>query len=236
MTIALRNDSAVNIGSVRAASLTGTIPAGTLANDVMVAFVTTNSAAGTISGPGGIWVQDANSPQVSANGEVTSCFYAVATGADANPLFTFNATRSACVWIGSYSGVDTATPRHTSTGVANAGAATTAVTPSITIATAGEMVVIGTGSSSGNAGVTFTPAAGFNEESDQTTTVGGGQTENAAEACDLIFNSTGPTGTMTVTATNSGAMAAIAIALNPAPVTATSAMLVMGMIGTTGRV
>ncbi len=232
MTIALRNDSATNVGSTRQSSLTVPIPSGTQAGDVMVAMVTTNSATGTISTPSG-WTQDASSPALSTQGGVCSCFYKVATGSDTDPTFNFNATRSANGWIGSYSGVDNVTPRDTSSFVANPSASASGVIPSITIATAGEMVVTGTSWSSGAGLVgTFTPPSGFTEEADQCTTIGSA-TENAEGVSDKLFSSAGATGTMTVTMTtggSGGAIAAIAIALNPASATSVVCTVINGTL------
>ncbi len=216
MPLALRNGSAANIGSVRAASLAVPIPAGTVSGDILVAFISTNSAANTCSTPAG-WTQDPSSPVTASAGAFIACFYKIATGFDTTPTFNFNATRSACGWIGAYLGGNTGSPRDTST-VYNSGAVLldTPLVPSIATKRAGEMVVFATSWSSGADTTTaWTSAGGFVEEIDQCTTVAG-SSESAQLVNDAFFASPGPTGVMSPVADQTGAVAAIALALNAA--------------------
>ncbi len=214
MGIALRSASSANIGATRQSSLTLTIPAGAISGDVLVAFISTNSAANTCSTPTG-WTEDANSPSVASLGAFVACFYKVATGSDTNPTFNFNATRSACGWIGCYSGVDNVTPRNTSSKADGAGSLIDVVVIASIAMTSNEMVVSAFAWNSGTgATTTYTPGGGFTEEIDQcTATVT--SSECAQSVNDKLFSAGGATGVISAKTANTGALSGLAIALNP---------------------
>jgi MSHA biogenesis protein MshQ len=91
--------------------LTITVPAGTVAGDVMVAAIAVRSSAVAITPPAG-WSAQAATVQNAGNSSRQQIFYRVATGAEpASYTWRFDALHAGAAGaIVSYSGVDTAAP------------------------------------------------------------------------------------------------------------------------------
>src|SRR5204863_445793 len=139
--------SASSGGASSATSLAISRPSGTLANDVMVASITSRTGSGTptISAPAG-WTLIVSTPD-SGNNLPTATYWKVAgtAGADPGPYtFTVSSSRVAG-GISAYSNVDTTNPINASGGQASSSA------PSITTTVANTMLVACFGRAGGSA-------------------------------------------------------------------------------------
>lgn len=220
MAIALRSKNSANCGAVRTASAICPAPATIVDGDVLVAVVSCNNNTVIVTPPAG-WVEVGGSPFHDAASATIAVFYKVAASESGSYTFTLGGTtRSWCVWMGSYSGVNTTTPID----VTPVSASGTGTVPTMTV-TAGAMLVIAADYSSGaGATTTFTPPTSpgtFVEEIDQATATA--STENSQCVDDFLLAAGGATGTMPIVgvATPSGCCG---VALRDASITITPAV------------
>src|SRR5439155_1300364 len=176
--------SASSGGASSATSLAISRPSGTLANDVMVASITSRTGSGTptISAPAG-WTLIVSTPD-SGNNLTTATYWKVAgtAGADPGPYtFTVSSSRVAG-GISAYSNVDTTNPINASGGQASSSA------PSITTTVANTMLVACFGRAGGSAiGAPTGMSERFHAETSSSTNA-------ASESADVAQASAGATG------------------------------------------
>lgn len=142
----------------------GTIPSGTAAGDIMLAFLISVGSATTISAAPSGWdlqVADPNPADFSA-----WCYKRVFVAGDANPTWTFSAAAGWVIDIVSYSGNDTSAPINGSGGNQVA-ALNTITTPSLTPSVTNCMLVVhGSVDATGGAR-TWTESGAMTERVDQ---------------------------------------------------------------------
>src|SRR5207249_3829175 len=181
--------SASSGGASSATSLAISRPSGTLANDVMVASITSRTGSGTptISAPAG-WTLIVSTPN-SGNNLTTATYWKVAgtAGADPGPYaFTVSSSRVAG-GISAYSNVDTTNPINASGGQVSSS------TPSITTTVANTMLVACFGRSGGSAiGAPTGMTQRFNAETSSSTNA-------ASESADVAQAAAGASGSKTST-------------------------------------
>lgn len=128
MAVAFR---AISTGTGTDATGEGTIPVGTAAGDLMIAFVAHSASTATITGePSGWTLQEADPNPADFS---LWCYTRKWQSGDTNPTWTFSAAGGWTVDIVSYSGVDTTTPVNADVGgqAAAVNAITLSVTPSV---------------------------------------------------------------------------------------------------------
>src|SRR5204863_474874 len=201
--------SASSGGASSATSLAISRPSGTLANDVMVASITSRTGSGTptISAPAG-WTLIVSTPD-SGNNLTTATYWKVAgtAGADPGPYtFTVSSSRVAG-GISAYSNVDTTNPINASGGQASSSA------PSITTTVANTMLVACFGRAGGSAiGAPTGTSERFHAETSSSTNA-------ASESADVAQASAGATGQKASTGNtaNIGQLIALAPASTSCP-------------------
>jgi hypothetical protein len=142
--------------------LTINVPAGTVANDVMIASITVQTSATVVTPPVG-WTLVRQTDNATAPTGSLYVYRRVAGGAEpASYTWTTTNLAYAAGGIQSFSGVDTTTPIDVENGAATASALTHA-TPSVTTTVASTMVVTTHAIASS---ATWTPPAGMTEAFD----------------------------------------------------------------------
>jgi MSHA biogenesis protein MshQ len=190
-------------------------PAGTVTGDVMMASVTINPSAVTITPPVG-WTLIRETVQGSATTSRLATYYRVAgVGEPASYVWSFSASHAgAAGGITSFSGVDNVTPFDAEAGSATASALAHAAPSVTTTLTNGMLLTAHAYASSG----TWTPPGGMTEAVDVASL-----TPNNASGISLEMNyevrpTAGTTGTRTATASaNADRGATQSISLKPLP-------------------
>jgi RHS repeat-associated protein len=207
-TIAFR--SASSSETVPTTTLAINKPAGTAADDVLLAVVSARSDP-AISPPAG-WAR----VRSDLNGtSLTQTVFVRTAGGSEPASYTFTLSKPVTAVVGgliAYSGMDPISPIDTHGGQANASSASVTA-PSITTTVADATVVglFGTGNDA-----TFTQLSGMTERFDILAT---GTSAVAAAADDAVQASAGPTGTKVATASKSGVNIGQLVALRPAAAT-----------------
>jgi hypothetical protein len=122
-----------------------TVPGSVQAGDVMILMIQCSTVTATPTIPAG-WTQIGTSLAISGSGYAQLC-YKVAAGGD--PGTTINVTLTNATnskWftlLSAYSGVDTTTPIHASSFVADGATASTHATPTLTVSATGCWIVSG---------------------------------------------------------------------------------------------
>lgn len=185
------------------------VPAGTLANDVMIASIGVRPYTAVITAPAG-WTLVRRTDNTSATkAPALAVYYRVAGASEpANYTWTFSASTGSAGGIQSFSGVKTSSPINVDGGLATASSLSHA-TPSVTTTMANTMLVTSHTFSSPS---TWTPPTGMTESLD---VVGGGLTTEGNRALQAAA---GATGTKTATAAGGSDVGATHIlALTPGP-------------------
>ncbi|MBI2296625.1 MAG: hypothetical protein HYU76_11490 [Betaproteobacteria bacterium] len=179
-------------------SLTIPLPAGTVANDVMVASIAVRPSTVTITPPAG-WTLVRRMDQ-GAGTTNSLAIYSKVAGASEPAFYTWvtSATTGAAGGIQSFSGVDTATPIDVENGASTASSLSHA-TPSITTTVANAMLVASFDFSSS---ATWTPPAGMTEGVDVASRVVPNSAGISLEASFAVQAAAGATGGKTATASN----------------------------------
>ena len=201
--------------------LTIAVPAGTAANDVMVAVVAARPSTITITPPSGWTLLNAVN-QAAGNSNSQAVYYRVATASEpVDYTWTFSGAITGAVGgITSYIGVDTANPVDIYGGNVTPNG-TTHTANGITTTAANAMLV---SSHSFSSAETWTPPAGMTERVDAASVAAPQAGGISLEMNDVMQAAAGATGNKAATAAgNADTGAAHLIALNPAPVTALSA-------------
>ncbi len=207
-TIAFR--SAASAETIPATSVAIGKPAGTAADDVLLAVVTARNDP-TISPPAG-WTR----VRSDVNGtSLTQTVFVRTAGASEPASYTFTLSKPVTAAVGGvigYSGMDPISPIDTHGGQANASSASVTA-PSITTTVADATVVglFGTGQDA-----TFTQLSGMTERFDVLTT---GTSQVSAAADDAVQAAAGATGTKVATASKAAVNIGQLVALRPAGAT-----------------
>jgi len=207
-TIAFR--AATSAETIPATSLAIGKPAGTAADDVLLAVVTSRSDP-TISPPAG-WAR----VRSDVNGTTLTQTVFVRTAGGSEPAsYTFTLSKPVTAAVGgliAYSGMDPISPIDAHGGQANASSASVTA-PSITTTVADTTVVglFGTGNDA-----TFTQLSGMTERFDVLTS---GTSQVSAAADDAVQAAAGATGTKVATASKAAANIGQLVALRPAGAT-----------------
>ncbi|MFH1021726.1 MAG: DUF6701 domain-containing protein [Pseudomonadota bacterium] len=188
--------------AANANGLTINKPAGTVADDVMVAAIAVTPDTVGITPPSG-WtiVQDTEQPQDAGSHLIT--YYKTATGSEtADYTWSFSANHSGAVGgITTFSGVDTNSPIVSSASLAEDGdTAVNHTAPSITASTDDMLITVHEYQSSG----TWTPPGGMTEAVDKYSEAATGANGVSLGMNYLLLSSTGATGTKVATASGNG--------------------------------
>jgi hypothetical protein len=199
----VRQTTSTTVATTASNLATVSTPAGTAANDVLVACVTLNGA-NVSAAPAG-WTQFAATTGVT-NPRVFGYYRVV--GASEPASYTWNLTSSVAhsVGIARYSGVDPASPIDGSASAAGA-SATSGSIPAITTTAPNAMITGCMGVNSGSTTIDIAPPSGMGEVWD----IGGKRQEYA----DAIQAAAGSTGIKTWTFTSSREWAGWTLALRP---------------------
>lgn len=225
--VATASKSAVNIGQLVALKPSGTIafraatsaasaalsgitvakPAGTAADDVLVAAISSRTAP-TITAPVGWSLVRSD---VNGTSLTQAIFVRTAGGSEpANYTFPFSvATLSATGGIVAYSGLDPLSPIDVTGGQANTSSASVTA-PSVTT-TVADVIVAGFFATTDDA--TFTPPAAMTERFD---VLADGTAQVSSEATDVVQAAAGATGTKVATASIAGVNIGALVGLRPA--------------------
>jgi hypothetical protein len=193
--ITFRSASSANADT---GSFTINKPAGTTANDVMVAAIAVRPETATITAPSG-WTLAGRLDNSNSNQNSLAVYYKVAGGAEpASYTWSFSTSTGASGGIMTFSNVNTTTPVNVKGGQ-NTGNSTSHSTSSVTTTVANTMVLTFFGFSSA---ATWTPPGGMTEAFDNTS----GTVPNAAgEAIEGNYApqaAAGATGVFTAMASN----------------------------------
>jgi fibronectin type 3 domain-containing protein len=181
-------------------------PTGTQSGDVLLASLDV-AGAPTLTPPAG-WTLVRTDTAPGSFVKATYWHLAAATD-PASFTWTLSSSQVAVGLMLAYAGVDSANPIDASNGQANA-SSTSAVAPSVTVSTAGSMLVMLVGLA-GNGSVT--PPSGMTERAEA---AAGRSAKITGEASDATVGA-GTTGTRTATASRAGANVGQLVALRKAP-------------------
>lgn len=196
-------------------SLSPAKPAGTAADDLLIAGVAVNGGSDvTITPPPG-WILIRRTDNGKDIGEAV--YYKVAGASEpATYNWTVSPSSKWSIGISAYRGVDTTAPINADAAQANP-SSTSAVAPSVTTTVAGAMLVgIFVSKAGSTAGHSADPPAGMTERYDVNTQDGGGN-EAGLESATAIFAGPGATGTRTATLLSASLNVGHLIALKPLP-------------------
>lgn len=212
MAISLRSANSANCGATRTNSAICPAPGSIVNGDILVGVVSCNNNTVVVTPPAG-FSSVSGSPFHDAASSTIAVMWKQASGESGSYTFSLGATtRSWCVWVGCYQGVDTTTPIDVTPTTANA----TGAVPTMTTTIVGcALLAIADFSSGAGATTTFTPPsapATFTEEIDQHTATA--STENSQSVNDLIWSGSGATGTMTITGVSTPSLCC-GVALRP---------------------
>jgi hypothetical protein len=198
--------------------LTINVPAGTVANDVMIASIAVQPSTTVVTPPAG-WTLIRQMNNASATTNSLYVYRRTATGAEpASYTWTPTGLSYAAGGIQTFSGVDTTTPIDVENGAVTASALTHA-TPSVTTTVANTMLVTShTFASSAN----WAPPAGMTEGFEAAALTVPNSNGQAIEGNYVIQAAAGATGVKTATASaNADRGNAHILALRPAPIPVT---------------
>jgi len=205
------------------ATLSINVPAGTQANDVMIASVAVRPSTATIGTPSG-WTLVRRIDNASGQTNSLAVFRKVAASEPASYTWDVSGGVYAVGGIQSFSGVDTTTPIDVENGQATADAFTHA-TPSITTTVADTMIVTAHTFATSS---TWTPPTGMTEGFDAQVQPVQAQLGQSIEGNYATQSVAGATGAKTATAAGSGGDsdigAAAILALRPSPVVVAKAL------------
>lgn len=209
--IALRAVSTANNGT-GSTSVTLSPPTGSVAGDVLVAYIATRGGSSTITSPAG-WtsVTSAASSTALKGGVFTKAYSA----SDTTYGFTLSASAKAAGIIVGYSGADVVSVADVANSQANA-SSTTMTAPSITTTQANTMLV---GLYASATSTTYTAGSSMTLRG-QTASSGSGSasTKVTIGAQDITQASAAATGTKTMAASAAAVSVGALVALRPAPV------------------
>lgn len=183
------------------ANITGNMPVGTQAGDLLICFCSENKAA-TITDPGGSWIL-LDGP-ISETAQTSKTYYLISSGSDTAPTASSATTGQWRMDIAAYRGVDNTTPFIAHGGQVEAGSTATHSAPALTNTDSNAWGVFAAAFRQVATPSSWTPGAGLTERTDADTGVAG--TGNMAQCfCD----SNGPvaTGSVTYSATGSASSA-----------------------------
>jgi len=205
--ITFRADAA-NDNGTGSTSLTLNRPAGTQANDTLIAQVTAAGGTGTtITTPTG-WTLIATT--TNGTNVRTSTYRHLAAGGDpANWVWTLSGSKPAAGGIAAYTGVDTTNPID-ATASATANATTSHVAPTVTTTAWNDLHIAVHGLTTAT---TVTPTAGATERHDRASA---GTTPVTAELADTPLTGPGATGTRSAISAGAASSASQTITLRPA--------------------
>lgn len=189
--MAITGRTATRAESASATSITGTIPTGTVAGDVMVVVFATSTASGSFVAPSAPWTQFV--VPTTFNVETLAAYYAVATGSDTAPTGGGTTAGRITALMQSYIGVDNVTPIDVAAAITtfgNVNGLSSWALTGITTATDGAKVV--SGISGDWATGTWTQPAGMSLVITHTSGTG-----RSAALADVDQASAGATGTKT---------------------------------------
>jgi len=203
-----------------ASTLVLTVPAGTVANDQLLAQVVVEGGSATTITPPAGWTLVRRTDN---SGDIAQAVYRrTATGTEtATYTWTFGSSLKAAGGMAGYSGVQTTSPVAASSGAT--GASSTSLTATGVTTIAPDSMVVGFyGQKSAS---TFTPAASMGEIWDLAYTAGGSP---AVHATHEVVSAAGATGTRTSTSSGPEVWIGQLIALNPSDTTPPTAPTVSG--------
>lgn len=206
-------------------------PAGTVAGDLLLAFLSTDGPASTAWStrvPSGWAILQADTITTSIFLAVQCVMYKVAGGSEPSTYpFDFG-NQSGMGGVAAWSGVDTTTPINVSALQDNPTSSTSHDIPSITT-TAGDCLLIAFYAHRASNGVPYTQPSGMTERFDAKL----GTANSNFGVAELALPSAGATGVKTATGNTADSSWTVAIALNPAtPAVDTTAPVLSSQTGT----
>lgn len=196
-------------------SITVNKPAGTIDDDVMIAFVTISADRTIAAAPAGWTLLDSRSTGTATGDCRTAVYYKVADGEGSSYVWDFSAAADCAAAILTYSDVSTDTPINVSGYRLMSSSATVHTAPSVTPTTDDTITITAYGTNPVFDGdTTFTTPAGLTARAEADP--GAGTTNRAVlKVFDAATSTTDPTGDQTTTLNNSAKGVAFTVTLAP---------------------